>query len=96
MAVLQRSMNFFTDVSHGTKSPLFRDLLAQKGGKLLSSFLNRVSSALQEEYKNPPTVDLRVMLSFEDLVRQQGNQTQPRPALHPTQFVLVQLSCFIT
>ena len=80
----------------GPSLHFFRDLLAQKGGTLLSSFLNRVSSALQEEYKNPPTVDLRVMLSFEDLVRQQDNQTQPRPALHPTQLVLVQLTCFIT
>ena len=53
MAVLQRSMNFFTDVSHRTKSPLSQKLLAPKGGSLLSSFLNRVSAALQEEYKKP-------------------------------------------
>ena len=77
MAVLQKPMNFFTGVSHGTKFPLSQKLLASKGGSLLSFFQSRVSAALQGEYQKRPTVDRRVISSFQDLqyvVRQQGNQ----------------------
>ncbi len=99
MAVLQKSINFFADGSHETQSPLSQILLAQRSGSLLASFLSRVSAALQEEYRKLPTADREGIPSFHNLhclVRQPGDQSQPHPALHPTELVLVQLACFIT
>lgn len=98
MSNIQRSINFFGDGSQDTQTPLNELLLAQKDGSLLALFLNRVSAALQEEYRKIPRTDLEGIPSFHDLyclVRQPGDKTRPHPALHPAELVLVQLACFI-
>ena len=93
-----RSIIFFADGSYETHSGLCRILLAEAEGSLLSHFLRRVSSALQEEYAQVPLVDrdgLPDFYNLHDLVCENFDESTRHPALHPAEIVLVQLGHFI-
>ncbi|KAF2184183.1 putative polyketide synthase [Zopfia rhizophila CBS 207.26] len=95
----EKSILFFADSSQETRSFLDTILKGSKGnGPLLSSFLEKASLALQDEWSQLPSTQRAVLPNFRSLeclfegITQGGNR---HPALHLVEVVLVQLAHFI-
>ena len=94
-----QSLVFFADGSQETHTALSELLLSQQTDSLLSLYLSRVKTTLQDEYTGLPQVLRNEMPNFYDLEVLTGHSKDDlrlHPALHPVQLVLVQLAQFIS